>query len=122
STETAPSPSGSPGSHPTTIHSTVPAATTCLEPLDRFRLSVEARRGVPADRLTEVRRAATEARDFYRVQVPVCRLGRVDVRVLDRSKGNVAAQTHVDHVPRFRIDVFASGPAWARTPFALRAV
>jgi hypothetical protein len=75
----------------------------------------------PAD-VAEVQRDAREARSYYRVKVPICDRGRVTVRVLDRSKGAVAAQTHVSNVPVFRIDVFAGGTPWERTPSAYRTV
>jgi len=98
------------------------APRRCGEPLNGFALSVRGGRGVSSADVAEVGRDAREARSFYRAKVPLCDRGRVVVRVLGRSKGLVAAQTHVSDVPAFRIDVFTGGAAWARTPSSYRTV
>jgi hypothetical protein len=118
----APSPSGTPSPSATGSPSAHPAPAHCSEALSSLRLSFQAQKAVPGSDLADVERAAREARSYYRVRVPVCDPGKVAVHVLSRSKGAIAAQTHVSDVPDFRIDVFAHGPAWQRTPSAYRAI
>jgi hypothetical protein len=116
------SPSGAQTPLPTTSPSTLPAPSHCSEAFSRFDASVEARQGASKADLADVQRGARAARSYFRAQVPICDRGTVAVHVLGRSKGNVAAQTHVDDVPDFRIDVFAHGLAWERTPSAYRSI
>jgi hypothetical protein len=113
---------GAPTSSPTASVSATPAPSHCSEALTSFHVSVEAQPGVSQTDLADVRRGARAARAYYRARVPICDPGKVAVHVLDRSKGNVAAQTHVSDVPDFRIDVFAHGLAWERTPSAYRSI
>jgi hypothetical protein len=77
---------------------------------------------VPAADLADVQRGLRAARSYYRATVPICDPGKVGVHVLSRSKGNIAAQTHVSEIPDFRIEVFAHGPAWQQTPTAYRSI
>jgi hypothetical protein len=116
------SPSGAPTSPTTASPSALPAPSHCSEALSGFHVSVDARQGVSHADLADVRRGVRAARSYYRAQVPICDPGKVAVHVVDRSKGNVAAQTHVSDVPDFRIDVFAHGLAWQRTPSAYRSI
>jgi hypothetical protein len=118
------SPSGPPSATPSATSSPEqPSAPThCGEPLSGFRLSFDSQAGVSSADRADVERGAREARDYFRVQVPICDPGKIAVRVLERSKGNIAAETHVNDVPDFRIDVFAHGLAWERTSSASRSI
>lgn len=56
------------------------------------------------------------AQHHFDIRVPECEPGKIEASVLDQENQRFAAGTFVQDAPRFRIDVYAGGAAWDRTP------
>ena len=110
----APSPSTSPSV--TTSPTPGPDPEHCTTPLADYDLEVRSTGDVTSDDERVVSAALRLAQSAYEVRVPECEPGDVQAVVLDRANERFAAATFVTDAPHFRIQIYAGGSAWRRTP------
>ena len=110
----APSPSASPTATPSPTPG--PDPEHCTTPLAGYGLEVRSTGDVTSDDERVVSAALRLAQSAYDVRVPECEPGDVEAVVLDRANERFAAATLVTDVPHFRIQVYAVGSEWQRTP------
>jgi hypothetical protein len=110
----APSPSASPT--PTPSPTPGPDPEHCTTPLADYDLEVRSTGDVTSDDERVVSAALRLAQSAYEVRVPECEPGDVQAVVLDRANERFAAATFVTDAPHFRIQIYAGGSAWRRTP------
>jgi propanediol dehydratase small subunit len=115
-----PSPAASPAS--TASATATPSPTPgpdpehCTTRLSDYALDVRATGDVTDEDIRLVTAAIHLAQGAYEVRVPECEPGDVEVAVLDRTNERFAAATLVTAAPHFRIEIYAGGSAWRRTP------
>jgi hypothetical protein len=105
-----------PSASPTPSPTPGPDEATCTTRLSDYELDVRRTGDVSAADERAVAAGLRMAQDYYDVRVPECEPGDVDAAVLDKDDPHFAAATYVNAAPSFRIEVYASGPSWARTP------
>ena len=101
---------------PSATPSPTPDAEHCSTRLSDYALDVRATGDVTDEDVRLVTAAIHLAQGAYDVRVPECEPGDVEVAVLDRTNERFAAATLVTAAPHFRIEIYAGGSAWRRTP------
>ena len=114
---------GTPSPTPPSSRSASPSPTLpstqsseCFTKLSTYRLGIRRTGAVTAADERVVASALRLARRHFDVRVPKCEPGNVSASVLDRTNDQFAAGTFVSAAPHFRIEIYAGGRAWARTP------